>query len=104
MTGIHHTSQLTMDIQRSMIAEPKLPLLRRPKLLLLTPLLHKLSDGTSQLGINQDHQPHSEISLNLILDPAMTGIHHTSQLTMDIQRSMIAEPKLLQPKKPKLLL
>merc|ERR1711998_350566 len=92
------------DIQRSMIAELRLPQPKKPKLHLLIPLLQKLLDGTNHPGINQDHQPHSEISLNSTLDPAMTGILHMSQPTMDIQRFMIAEPKLPLPKRLKLLL
>ena len=96
MTGILHMFQLTTDTQRSMMEEPKQLLLLRPKPhQQVTPL--RPSDGTNQLGINQDHQLHSETSPNSILDPAMTGTHHMFQPTTDIQRFMMEELRLPLP-------
>lgn len=102
-TGSLHTFQPTTLILRSLMLEPRL--LQQLRLKLHQQVINlRPSDGTNQLGINQDHQPHSEtlLKIDLILDQAETGSLHMFQLTTHTQRSMTLEPRLLQLLKLKL--
>jgi len=104
MIGSLHTFQPTTLILRSMMLEPRLlqPLRLKP---LQLEMLLRPSDGTSQLGTNLDHPPHSETLLKIDLMVAHTTIGSLLmfQQIMLTQRCMTLEPKLLQLLKPKLL-
>jgi len=96
LTTIHHTFQLTMLTQKSMMEEPRLPPPLRLKPLQLILLLQKQLDGIRMPGITLDPSILSETLPNSTLDHPLITIHHMSQLTMLTQKSSMLELKLPQ--------